>query len=94
MRTSAWEKNMWWWDRCNDLDFYEKLQEHMDICNKLKVIPASSIKWGSLLDAWNAMAERPLVAGGLAIVVTAGVTSALPWRKPRTRYDRINRPYF
>lgn len=35
---AAWEDTQWWWLHCNDMQFYERLQEHMDICDHLQII--------------------------------------------------------
>lgn len=37
MRNQEWEENLWWWEQCSDLEFYDKMQTHMDICDNLKV---------------------------------------------------------
>ena len=42
--------DQWWWRQCSDMQFYEKMQEHMDICNELKVINRETLKWHAAQD--------------------------------------------
>lgn len=74
----GWEKNEWWWKQCNQMEFYEKMQEHVDICNKLRVTPRSRLKWLACFEAWQVISTQPLVAGAMALAVFAVVASALP----------------
>lgn len=78
------------------------MKEHMDICNNLDVMPATSIKWHAGVDAWRALIVRPLVVGAVAVAVLALVMTMLPlprgeerrWR--RSHLDRganALRPY-
>ena len=34
-RVAQWESDQWWWRQCTDMQFYEKMQAHMDICDNL-----------------------------------------------------------
>ena len=90
-RTAAWTTNQWWWQQCNNMEFYEKIKEHMNICNSLEVILATSIKWHAGIDAWHALITRPLVMGAVAVAVLALVIFTLPLpRGEERRWRRSN----
>lgn len=44
-RVAAWESDQWWWRQCADMEFYERVQDHMDVCDRLQIVSRDSL-WG------------------------------------------------
>ena len=71
-RQVQWESDQWWWKQCTDMQFYEKMQEHMDICDRLEVIPSSSLPWRAAQDTVVDFLDAPweLAAMLLSLLVS------------------------
>ena len=78
---AAWEDNQWWWRQCNDMQFYERLQEHMDICDRLQVVPRDTVVWRAARDVARSVDAAEL-AGAALLLAVLGVWS-LRGRKRR-----------
>ena len=75
-RLARWETDQWWWRQCTDMQFYEKMQEHMDICDNLHVVAVHTIKWSAAADVVSGSVRalmlaphEALLSGGLAVVL-------------------------
>jgi hypothetical protein len=71
-----WETDQWWWQQCNDMDFYEKMQEHMAICDNLKVTPISTLPWRAALDTTVHLTSAPGRIIATLFVMLAGLLGA------------------
>ena len=78
---AAWEDTQWWWRHCNDMQFYERLQEHMDICDRLQVVPRDALIWHAVRDVARSVDVAEL-AGAALLLAVLGVWS-LRGRKRR-----------
>jgi hypothetical protein len=81
---TAWKAQQWWWRQCSDIEFYERVQAHMEVCDNLKVVPHSSV-WK--LAAHDAATEVllttwPICAALLVVAAAVGVTGAVAQRMP------------
>jgi hypothetical protein len=83
--TAAWEHTQWWWRQCADMQFYERLQEHMDICDRLQVVPHAALKWHAAGDVARVV-DAAEVAG--AALLLAAVVAWNAWHLRRCRRRR------
>ena len=92
IRAEQMEKNEWWWRQCSDMQFYEKMQEHMDICNQLKVIPQHTVKWLAARDVLSTV-DFAEISAALLLAVLLGISGMLASSElGATRSERRTRP--
>jgi hypothetical protein len=92
-RVAAWESQQWWWRQCADMEFYERVQHHMDVCDNLEVVPRDSLWLLAARDAadelllalgaWQSWAPLAAMAAAGAAAVSAAVAQHASGRRQR-----------
>jgi hypothetical protein len=88
---AQWTTDQWWWGQCTDMAFYEKVQAHMDICDRLRVVPEASIKWAAARQVLRASVAATAILRGCAIFTAAAVVFRLMLSGSYTQCRRARR---
>ena len=88
---AQWTTEQWWWGQCTDMEFYEKVQAHMDICDRLRVTPEASVKWAAARQVLRASVSAAAVLRACAIFAVAAVVFRLMLSMGYTPYRRARR---
>jgi hypothetical protein len=92
---AKWASDQWWWGQCTDMQFYEKVQEHMDICDRLQVVPESSIKWDAAAQVLRSSLSWHALLRGLGLgVLAAALLRLVLASSVAERRGRSTRPCF
>ena len=74
---TKWTSDQWWWGQCTDMQFYEKVQAHMDICDQLQIVSESSLKWTAAQRVLRASVSVAALLRSLAIFAASAAVVRL-----------------